>query len=111
MAYYLVHARPKWEKLSELRSRLDSGEISKMRPFGRALDFSLRNARRESQDIAVWEEEDYCRPPLAQERAAVLDHYFTDLNVVPVKPGDGWKQIESLPGLWQEIASPSREKS
>ena len=25
---------------------------------------------------AVWEEEDYCTPPLAQERAAVLDGFF-----------------------------------
>ncbi|MBI2845002.1 MAG: hypothetical protein HYX86_00505 [Chloroflexi bacterium] len=100
MAQYLVRARPQWEKLSELRSRLGSGEISKMRPFGRALDYSLRNARQEGQDIAVWEEEDYCRPPLAQERAAVLDHYFANLSVFPVQPGDGWKQIEDLPRLW-----------
>jgi hypothetical protein len=27
------------------------------------------------------EEEDYCSPPLAQERAAVLDTYFDDITV------------------------------
>lgn len=102
MAHYLVTAQPLWPKLTELRSRLDRGEVSRMRPFGQALDFGLRNARRESQDFAVWEEEDYCRPPLAQERAAVLDTYFTDLSVVPVQAGDGWKQIEDLPRLWSK---------
>jgi hypothetical protein len=48
----------------------------------------------------VWEEEDYCRPPLAQERAAVLDMYFTNLSTERVKEGKGWEQIESLPRLW-----------
>lgn len=76
-----------------------------MRPFGQALDFSLKNARRESQDIAVWEEEDYCRPPLAQERAAVLDHYFTELEVTRVDYGQGWAQIQDLPSLWEEKPS------
>lgn len=100
MAHYLVKARPLWPKLAELRYRLDSGEVSRMRPFGQALDFSLRNAKQANESGAIWEEEDYCHPPLAQERAAVLDDYFTDLSIVPVQPGDGWKQIEGLPRLW-----------
>jgi hypothetical protein len=100
LAYYLVRAKPQWEKLSDLRRRLDAGEIVKMRPFGRALDDSLRRARLESPDVAIWEEEDYCRPPLAQERAAVLDHYFEDLAVTLVEPGQGWSQIDDLPPLW-----------
>jgi hypothetical protein len=78
---------------------LDSGEIARLRPFGRALDDSLRHAQLDSEDLAVWEEEDYCRPPLAQERAAVLDRYFDDLVVTPVEPGQGWAQLEGLPGL------------
>jgi hypothetical protein len=41
-------------------------------------------ARRIRKDgVAVWEEEDYCRTPLVQERAAVLDNYFHDLRVEP----------------------------
>ena len=101
MAYYLVKAKFHNDLLTELRSRLDSGEIEKMQPFGRALQYSLENARLDPGGWAVWEEEDYCSPPLAQERAAVLDTYFTDLNVERLQKGEGWKQIESLPDFWE----------
>jgi hypothetical protein len=101
MAYYLVKAKFHTDLLAELRSRLDSGEIRQMRPFGRALQYSLENARLDPQGWAIWEEEDYCSPPLAQERAAVLDTYFTDLNVERVQEGQGWEQIESLPKFWK----------
>lgn len=101
MAYYLVQAKPIDELLSELRTRLDSGEISVMRPFGRALQFSLDNARVQEDGIAVWEEEDYCVPPLVQERAAILDTYFKDLDVARVEQNKGWEQIKSLPKIWR----------
>jgi len=101
MAYYLVKAKAHKDLLTELRSRLDSGEIEQMQPFGRALQYSLENARLNPQGWAVWEEEDYCRPPLAQERAAVLDTYFTDLSVKRMQKGEGWAQIESLPDFWK----------
>ena len=100
MAHYLVQAKPIDELLSELRQRLDSGEISVMRPFGRALQYSLDNARLQENGMAIWEEEDYCVPPLAQERAAILDTYFKDLNVERVNQNKGWEQIESLPRMW-----------
>ncbi len=102
MAYYLVKAKCHKDLLTELRTRLDSGEINKMRPFGTALQYSLDHARLDpqGQDWAVWEEEDYCSPPLAQERAAVLDTYFISLGVEKVQKGKGWAQIESLPKLW-----------
>lgn len=104
MSYYLVKAQVHESLLTELRSRLDSGEISKMRPFGRALNYGLDNARLVPQGDhwLVWEEEDYCVPPLAQERAAVLDTYFTGLTVETVEQGQGWKQIESLRRLWEK---------
>ncbi|HSK65600.1 MAG TPA: hypothetical protein VK888_01620, partial [Anaerolineales bacterium] len=60
MAYYLVQAQPVEELLTELRQRLDSGEIRVMRPFGQALQYSLENARLKEDGHAVWEEEDYC---------------------------------------------------
>lgn len=100
MAYYLVKARFHEDLLAELRSRLDTGEIQQMRPFGSALQYSLENARIDQPGWAIWEEEDYCRPPLAQERAAVLDTYFTDLNTERVEKGEGWARIESQPMLW-----------
>jgi len=100
MAYYLVQAKPVGERLPELRHKLDSGEIRVIWPFGQALQYSLENARMQENGVAIWEEEDYCSPPLAQERAAVLDNYFEDLNVVRVEKNKGWKQIEFLPRIW-----------
>lgn len=100
MAYYLVKAKVNQEQLDELKERLDSQEILQMRPFGQALDYSLKNARVDPQGWTVWEEEDYCHPPLAMERAAVLDTYFSDLSVEIVKEGDGWQRIEHLLKLW-----------
>ncbi len=102
MAYYLVTAKPISSKLNDLRKWLDSGEIRAMRPFGNALQIGLDNARWQTDDVAIWEEEDYCVPPLAQERAAVLDDYFTELNVQHVSKGEGWKQIEPLKIIWEK---------
>lgn len=102
MTFWLVKAKPITEKLVQLRERLDSGEVSRMRPFGRALDRGLRDARVQPEGYATWEEEDYCTPPLAQERRAVLDTYFSNLTVDDVgESGRGWKQIEDLPSLWK----------
>lgn len=100
MPYYLVQAKPIAHLLPQLHERLESGEIRVMRPFGQALQYSLQNARLQENGVAVWEEEDYCSPPLAQERAAVLDTYFTDLDVEKVDRTEGWKRIETLPPLW-----------
>ncbi len=103
MAYYLVRARPRRERLNELWQRLESHDIIVMQPFGRALDDGLRRARLDHDGMAVWEEEDYCSPPLAQERAAVLDDYFDDLTVERVARGEGWAAIDALPGMWTLI--------
>ena len=102
MAYYLVTAKPIQSKMNDLRKWLDSGEIRAMRPFGNALQMGLDNARWQTEGIAIWEAEDYCVPPLAQERAAVLDDYFTELNVQYVSKGEGWKRIEPLKMLWEK---------
>ncbi len=56
-------------------------KISAMELFGQSLDEGLRNARireEEEDGYALCEEEGDCRPPLAQERKAVLDDYFHD---------------------------------
>jgi len=100
MAHYLVRARADDSRMQELRSRLDSGEIGKMSPFGQALHYSLANARIDPLGWAVWEEEDYCTPPLAQERVAVLDTYFSNLRTEPVSQGQGWGYIQKLPDFW-----------
>ncbi|MDZ7691968.1 MAG: hypothetical protein U5K69_12705 [Balneolaceae bacterium] len=104
MAYYLVKARPKKEGLVELFEQLEKDAFLHLRPFGKALTHGLRNARLRQTGIAVWEEEDYCSPPLAEERAAVLDDYFEDIEVEQVQKGEGWQQIKKLPKLFPQLA-------
>jgi hypothetical protein len=77
MAKRFVRARPVQERLPELRERPDSGEIERFEPFGSAMTRALNGARFDPETgEAVWVEEDYCSPPLAMERAEVLDDYF-----------------------------------
>ena len=102
MAHYLVRARPRRGKLDELEARLQEDAFVDLQPFGRALTRGLRGARLEG-DGAVWEEEDYCSPPLAEERAAVLDGYFAGIAVEPVAKGEGWRRIESVPPLFPDL--------
>jgi hypothetical protein len=103
MAYYLVSATPREEHLPDLAARLARDEFMPLQPFGRALSHSLRDARRRTDGVTVWEEEDYCRPPLAEERAAVLDRYFDDIAVQAVRRGAAWRQIEDLPRLFPAL--------
>jgi hypothetical protein len=103
MAHYIVRAKPKPDRLGDLHQRLRENAFIDLRPFGKALTNSLNEARLQSDGIAIWEEEDYCSPPLAQERAAVLDTYFDDITVEQVNAGEGWKRIEQVPKLNMNI--------
>lgn len=106
MAYRFVRAQPKRDRLPELRERLDAGDIKQLEPFGRAMTKALQEAKFDPETgQAVWVEEDYCTPPLAMERAEVLDEYFESLTVVDdnVDEKAGWQRIEKLPGLWERV--------
>lgn len=106
MAYRHVRARPAPGSLSELRDRLDSGEIEAFEPFGRAMKRGLEKARFDPESgEAVWIEKDYCTPPLAMERAKVLDEYFEEITIVDesVDEEAGWERIGELPGLWKSV--------
>jgi hypothetical protein len=106
MAYRFVRAEPRLDRLPELRERLERGEIESMEPFGAAMTASLERARFDpATGEAIWVEEDYCTPPLAMERSAVLDDYFEELTVVEadIDEADGWARIEELPGLWDRV--------
>ena len=104
MAHYLVTATPREELLEELLGKLARNEFAGLRPFGKTLSASLRRARRLPNGKAMWEEEDYCEPPLAQERAAVFDRYFDGVSVEPVVEGTGWALIEALPAMFPDLA-------
>jgi hypothetical protein len=101
MAHYLVRARARDALMAELRRRLDSGEILEMQPFGESLHESLTSARLQADGSAVGEELDYCQPPLAMEREAVLDRYFEAIEVEKVSQGRGWAATLKLPSIWR----------
>ena len=103
MTLYIVRAKPK-NDLSGLRKELESGKISKLRPFGDSLHHGLQNARFDtSNNYVMWVEEDYCSPPLAMERESVLDRYFEDITVERVSSQkDGWKSLDYMPMLWSQ---------
>ena len=107
MAFYLVKARPKKENLATLKEELNSGKISRMRPFGQTLQYSLENARIDTENsdyYVVWVEEDYCSPPLAMERESVLDRYFNDISVERVDSEENaWSSISAKPLLWAKM--------
>jgi hypothetical protein len=105
MAYYLVRAKAKPERLAELEKLLSQKAFERLRPFGESLSDGLCGARIAADGLAVWEEEDYCSPPLAMEREAVLDVYFDDIQVEAVKGGEGWSRIRKLPRLFPSLPS------
>lgn len=100
----LVEGDLRDERLDEPKQKLTSEAFVDLRPFGPTLSHSLRNARWRPDGTVVWEEEDYCFPPLAQERDAVLDDYFWSVEVEPVAEGDGWARIRDLPRLFPNLA-------
>jgi hypothetical protein len=107
MAHYLVTAKLNSDLKEELLGNLRNDVYVSMRPFGKALTYSLRNARVREDGYAAWEEEDYCSPPLAEERAAALDKFFAELSVVPVRAGTGWQAINHLRPLFPELTGKS----
>jgi hypothetical protein len=103
MAHYLVTAKPKSDRIGELLGNLRKRAYASMHPFGKTMTYSLENARLREDGYATWEEEDYCSPPLAQERAAALDEYFEELSITPVQEGTGWEEIQGHPRLFPEF--------
>jgi hypothetical protein len=101
MTLYVVRAKPKGELMADLKKELNSGKISKVRPFGEELQHGLENARIHS-GYAYWVEEDYCSPPLSMERKSVLDRYFEDITVERIgSQEEGWNSIKDRPRLWK----------
>ncbi len=101
MALYLVRARPR-NNLPDLWKELNSGKISRLRPFGKTLQYGLDNAKINPKDgYVLWIEEDYCTPPLAMERESVLDKYFEDITVQRIaSEKEGLDMIVNIPRLW-----------
>lgn len=103
MAHYIVRARMKPERRTELREKLTQGSFVNVRPFGRGLSEALKRAHQDPDTgEAVWEEQCFCTPPLAAEKPAILDRYFDDIVTEAVNEGAGWKRLADLPLLWSD---------
>jgi hypothetical protein len=50
MVFYLIKARPRKELLENIYEEFSPSKISRMRPFEKALQYSLENARIDSED-------------------------------------------------------------
>lgn len=111
MAHYLVRATIRLDQVAELADQLGQRAFLGLAPFGASLTVGLEGARWESEGMAVWEEEDYCSPPLAMERAAVLDDYFESLRVEPVERGRGWERISDLPRVFPSLPTADASSS
>ena len=81
---YRVIARFKTDTAAELRRRLDDGSIAAQQPDGQEMVDSLHRAVVSESGDVRWSERCYCDPPLAHERATILDHYFDDIVTQPI---------------------------
>ena len=105
MAHYLVKGKLKDGKRGELLGALENEEFAGLEPFGESLTYSLEHAKEDEEGRWVWEELDYCDPPLKQEREKVLDRYFSYLDIERVEKNAGWRRIESLPRAHDIVSS------
>jgi hypothetical protein len=101
---YRVIARFKTDTAAELRRRLDDGSIAAQQPDGQELVDSLHRAVISESGDVRWSERCYCDPPLAHERATILDHYFDDIVTQPIKD---YQEYEGRPFLDYLESQPS----
>ena len=82
---YRVPARFKPATAAELRRKLDDRSIAAQQPDGQEMVDSLHRAVVSESGDVRWSELCYCDPPLAHERATILDHYFDDIVTQPIE--------------------------
>ena len=88
---YRVIARFKTDTAAELRRRLDDGSIAAQQPDGQEVVDSLHRAVISESGEVQWSELCYCDPPLAHERATILDHHFADIITQPIEDYQEYK--------------------
>ena len=91
---YRVAARFRAETAAELRRRLDDGSIAAQKPDGQEIVDSLHRAVVTDSGEVRWSEMCFCAPPLAHERATILDHYFDGVATEPI---EDYEQYDGRP--------------
>ena len=105
---YRVTARFKTDTAAELRHRLGDGSIAAQRPDGQEIVDSLHRAVMTDSGEVQWSELCFCDPPLAHERATILDHYFDGVATEPIndyEQYDGRPFMEHLKALQDDTPS------
>jgi hypothetical protein len=82
---YHVQARFRADTAAEFLTKLTDGTIANQRPDGAELVASMERAVVNAQGQSEWSELCYCEPPLAHERATVLDLHFENIRTEPIE--------------------------
>lgn len=82
---YHVRARFRTDTAAEFLAKLTDGTIASQRPDGAELLASMERAVIDASGHAEWSEMCFCNPPLAHERATVLDLHFEDIRTEPIE--------------------------
>jgi hypothetical protein len=78
---YAVSAKLIPDRGPEFHTRLADGSIASQRPDGAEIVAAMKRARAAPDGTVRWIETCYCPTPLQHERAIVLDHYFTKIEI------------------------------
>ena len=82
---YHVRAKFREDTAAEFLAKLADGTIETQKPDGRELVASMKRAVVGQDGLIEWSEMCFCDPPLAHERATVLDAHFDNISVEPIK--------------------------
>ncbi len=91
---YRVHATFRTQTALDFYRRLTDGSIAAQRPDGAEILASMERAVLADDGRTEWTERCYCDPPLAHERATVLDAHFEDFLIEPV---DAYEKLTGVP--------------
>lgn len=91
---YRVRATFRTQSAMDFYRRLRDGSIANQRPDGAEIVASMERAVVNEDGRIEWTERCYCDPPLAHERATVLDAHFEDFQIEPV---DGHEKFAGVP--------------
>ncbi len=109
MAIYQVTARFRTDTAAELRRTLDDGSIAAQQPDGQEMVDSLHRAVVTDGGEVMWSELCYCDPPLAHERATILDHYFDDIVTQPIEDYQEYEGRPFMDSLDAMVAAPTAQ--
>ena len=91
---YRVRGRFRTDTAAAFLKKLTDGTVQQQTPDGPEIVASMNRAVLNGDGEIEWSELCYCNPPLAHERATVLDAHFDDMSTKAI--GD-YQQYEGEP--------------